>query len=116
MYGDELLARCDGLRDDPAKYQETLCALADLYCQGYALDWQTLHASATPRRVSLPTYPFATERYWVEAIDAATNNDILLAPKTNGFDALAYEKLLDRVMDNTLSVADAIDETTKLLS
>jgi acyl transferase domain-containing protein/acyl carrier protein/SAM-dependent methyltransferase len=67
LYGNELLQRCDGLRNDPAQYQETLCALADLYCQGYALDWQNLHASATPRRIPLPTYPFATERYWVEA-------------------------------------------------
>ena len=50
LYGDELLARCDALRNDPAKYQETLCALAELYCQGYELDWQNLHASATPRR------------------------------------------------------------------
>jgi hypothetical protein len=35
---------------------------------------------------------------------------------TNGFDELAYEKLLDQVINNTLSVADAIDKTTKLLS
>jgi polyketide synthase PksN len=66
LYGDELLARCDVLLSDEARYQETLCALADLYCQGYELAWQSLHPSATPHRVSLPTYPFARERYWVE--------------------------------------------------
>ena len=69
LYGNELLARCDSLLNDPAKYQETLCALADLYCQGHQLDWQNLHATAPPRRISLPTYPFATERYWIEAVN-----------------------------------------------
>ena len=65
-YGNELLGRCDGLLDDAASYQETLSALADLYCQGYDLAWHNLHKSANPRRIPLPTYPFATERYWVE--------------------------------------------------
>src|SRR6185369_14014037 len=89
LYGDELLTRCDALRNDPAKYQETLCALADLYCQGYQLDWRTLHASAAPRRISLPTYPFATERYWIETVnEIATKNDSSPHRKGNGFDQL----------------------------
>jgi acyl transferase domain-containing protein len=125
LYGDELLARCESLLNDPAQYQETLRALAELYCQGYQLAWQSLHPSATPRRIPLPTYPFARERYWVEEVeettksnifDEATKNGILRTEKFNGFDELAYEKLLDRVMDNTLSMAGAADEAAKLLS
>jgi polyketide synthase PksL len=117
LYGNELLTRCDSLRNDPAKYQETLCALADLYCQGYQLDWQNLHASATPRRISLPTYPFATDRYWIEAVnEIATTNDFLPARKGNGFDELAYQKLLDKVAGNSLNIADAVNEAAKLLS
>jgi 3-oxoacyl-(acyl-carrier-protein) synthase/NAD(P)-dependent dehydrogenase (short-subunit alcohol dehydrogenase family)/acyl carrier protein len=117
LVGNGLLARCDGLLDDSAKYQETLCALADLYCQGYQLDWQNLHASATPRRISLPTYPFATERYWVETVDnIVTKNGFLPARKGNGFDELAYGKLLDQVKGNSLNIADAVNEAAKLLS
>ncbi len=116
LYGDELLQRCDSLRNDPAKYQETLCALADLYCQGYQLDWQNLHKSS-PRRINLPTYPFATERYWVEAVnEIATKNDSSPDRKGNGFDQLAYEKLLDQVKGNSLNIADAVKEAAKLLS
>ena len=89
LYGDELLTRCDSLLNDPAQYQETLCALADLYCQGYKLDWQNLHASATPRRISLPTYPFATERYWVEASTRP-------AVAVNGFGGAVLHPLLHR--------------------
>ena len=127
-YGNELLGRCDGLLDDAASYQETLSALAELYCQGYDLAWHNLHKSANPRRIPLPTYPFATDRYWVETSDEATDKAIVPTQKSNGktnamtngkangFDELAYEKLLDQVINNTLSVTDAIDKTTKLLS
>ncbi|SEO30700.1 Ketoacyl-synthetase C-terminal extension, partial [Bradyrhizobium sp. OK095] len=69
-YGEELLIRCDTLLGDPVKYRETLCALAELYCQGYDLTWHNLHASTCPRRMSLPTYPFAKERYWIETAAA----------------------------------------------
>ncbi|HEU5133667.1 MAG TPA: SDR family NAD(P)-dependent oxidoreductase [Steroidobacteraceae bacterium] len=41
-----------------------LAELLGLWVQGAQVDWQELHAS--PRRVSLPPYPFAKERYWVD--------------------------------------------------
>jgi hypothetical protein len=41
---------------------------------------------------------------------------LLPARKGNGFDQLAYEKLLDQVAGNTLNLADAVNEATKLLS
>jgi acyl transferase domain-containing protein len=130
LYGNELLTRCDGLLNDPASYQEALCALADLDCQGYQLAWQDLHSSAKPHRISLPTYPFAKERYWVGDRQETRKADILAfgqvgetkkdsippTAKVNGFDQLAYEKLLDRLLDNTLSMAGAADEAAKLLS
>ena len=34
--------------------------------RGYEIDWQTLHDGETCRRISLPTYPFTLERYWVD--------------------------------------------------
>ncbi|MBB4730094.1 non-ribosomal peptide synthetase, partial [Xanthomonas arboricola] len=46
---------------------EALHALADLFCQGYALTWPTLFGTSAPRRMALPTYPFAREHYWIEA-------------------------------------------------
>src|SRR5262249_30767667 len=41
--------------------------LARLWAQGTFIDWLQLHCGFKPRRVSLPTYPFAKERYWVGA-------------------------------------------------
>ncbi|MCP4401849.1 MAG: SDR family NAD(P)-dependent oxidoreductase, partial [bacterium] len=39
--------------------------LLDLWVKGLIVDWNTLYGDLKPRRISLPTYPFARERYWV---------------------------------------------------
>ncbi|HBV98892.1 MAG TPA: hypothetical protein DEF36_17880, partial [Desulfotomaculum sp.] len=39
--------------------------LLDLWVKGLAVDWSKLYEGGKPRRVSLPTYPFARERYWI---------------------------------------------------
>lgn len=49
---------------DRESYREDLCALADLYCQGYELPWERLFPAGM-RRTNLPAYPFARETYWI---------------------------------------------------
>ncbi|MGD8400282.1 MAG: SDR family NAD(P)-dependent oxidoreductase, partial [Bacillota bacterium] len=39
--------------------------LLELWVIGMSLDWNQLYQQAAPRRISLPTYPFAKERYWI---------------------------------------------------
>jgi polyketide synthase PksN len=39
--------------------------LAELWVQGLVVDWKALYGDNKPQRLSLPTYPFAQERYWV---------------------------------------------------
>ncbi|GGP81511.1 hypothetical protein GCM10010185_64360 [Saccharothrix coeruleofusca] len=42
-----------------------LASLAEVWVGGVAVDWARLHTgSPRPRRVGLPTYPFARERHW----------------------------------------------------
>src|SRR5439155_5337730 len=41
--------------------------LAHHWKQGGKIPWESLHQGKTLLRMSLPTYPFATERYWVRA-------------------------------------------------
>ncbi|MEV4517113.1 condensation domain-containing protein [Dactylosporangium sp. NPDC049525] len=43
---------------------EHLQAVGELFVQGYELDYAGLFAGDRYRRVPLPTYPFARERYW----------------------------------------------------
>jgi acyl transferase domain-containing protein/enoyl-CoA hydratase/carnithine racemase/acyl carrier protein len=40
--------------------------LLDLWVNGLELDWSRLYGETRPRRVSLPEYPFAKERYWID--------------------------------------------------
>ncbi|MCI4193231.1 FkbM family methyltransferase [Dickeya dianthicola] len=44
--------------------------LLEIWVKGINIDWEILYSSVTPssrpKRVSLPTYPFARERYWVD--------------------------------------------------
>jgi polyketide synthase PksN len=39
--------------------------IAELWVKGLSFDWNQLYGDIKPRRISLPTYPFARERYWI---------------------------------------------------
>jgi acyl transferase domain-containing protein len=43
-------------------------ALLQFWTRGGAVDWRTFNA-VPPKRMRLPTYPFARERYWVDVPD-----------------------------------------------
>ena len=42
-----------------------LAELARLWVAGLEVDWRPLYGGDQPARLSLPTYPFARERYWL---------------------------------------------------
>lgn len=42
--------------------------LARLWASGTAVEWEKLYTGQKPARVSLPTYPFARERYWLPEV------------------------------------------------
>src|SRR5262249_4874480 len=48
-----------------------LSKLLELWVKGLEVDWGKLYGEVKPRRVSLPTYPFAKERYWVDTAPSA---------------------------------------------
>lgn len=60
-HGEQLLGQ---VADRSVEVREALLALGDLYCQGYELPWRDLFGGQPPRRIHLPTYPFARERHW----------------------------------------------------
>ncbi|CAM2145834.1 Polyketide synthase PksN [Paraburkholderia tropica] len=45
--------------------------LAEVWAKGFQVEWRHLYPNTKPRRMSLPTYPFAEERYWP---DISTGN------------------------------------------
>ncbi len=62
-----LFAGDDELQEAVGKWlvQRKLPKLLRLWVQGLAVDWASLHGSARPLRMALPTYPFASDSYWI---------------------------------------------------
>lgn len=76
-----------------------LSKLLELWVNGFDLDWNKLYEQIKPSRISLPTYPFANERYWIDPINGNTSSIIertpivlhpLLHKNTSDFSQLAY--------------------------
>ncbi len=61
-------------------------ALGRLWTLGAKPTWSALHAGAVRTRVSLPTYPFERNRYWLEPAATARAEDLVSASiaSTNG--------------------------------
>ncbi|UII31931.1 SDR family NAD(P)-dependent oxidoreductase [Fulvivirga ulvae] len=50
--------------------QKKLSNLVNLWVKGYELDWNKMYGNTKPKRTHLPLYPFAKERYWIDAQEA----------------------------------------------
>ncbi|MFE7798545.1 type I polyketide synthase [Nocardia sp. NPDC057440] len=61
--------------------------LAQAHIAGIGVDWQSLFAGHSVRRVSLPTYAFQHQRYWLAA--AADTGDV----RTSGLDEVEHPLL-----------------------
>ncbi|BBB92538.1 MAG TPA: SDR family NAD(P)-dependent oxidoreductase [Methylomusa anaerophila] len=72
--------RFSGSEEDRHAMVENLIAkrvfdkIAELWVQGYSIDWNMLYGKVNPSRISLPAYPFAKEHYWMpDEVKAASN-------------------------------------------
>ncbi|NEW09014.1 SDR family NAD(P)-dependent oxidoreductase [Paenibacillus sp. SYP-B3998] len=63
------------------KYEKLL----DLWVTGLDVDWERLYTYSKPQRISLPTYPFARERYWLSEIEAEAEGNRVEGLKANGY-------------------------------
>ena len=59
------------LRKERSDWQEILSSAGQLFARGAPIDWRECDRGFDWTTVSLPTYPFERERYWVESADAA---------------------------------------------
>jgi acyl transferase domain-containing protein/aryl carrier-like protein len=64
----EVDATCwlSSLHPEQSEVEKMLSSLAQVYQQGFSVDWQQVHQDARHQRISLPTYPFQRQRFWVE--------------------------------------------------
>ncbi|MCB2360146.1 PfaD family polyunsaturated fatty acid/polyketide biosynthesis protein [Clostridium estertheticum] len=47
--------------------------LAEFWVNGLSLNWNRLYIHSKPKRISLPTYPFGGEKYWIHKIQHNTS-------------------------------------------
>jgi len=53
------------LRSGQSEWQQLLDTLGELYVRGAEVDWKRFEDPYPRRRVTLPTYPFQRQRYWI---------------------------------------------------
>jgi acyl transferase domain-containing protein len=63
------IASATGREDD---YMALQSAVAEAFTRGAALDWNSTFRPRQRNKVSLPTYPFERERYWIAEEDFAS--------------------------------------------
>lgn len=50
--------------------------LLDVWVKGGQVDWKPLYPTAVkPRRIGLPTYPFARDRFWLKVKTSESGSD-----------------------------------------
>ncbi|MGZ5558019.1 MAG: SDR family NAD(P)-dependent oxidoreductase [Methylobacter sp.] len=92
--GNECIEKCQ-LNPTVDGYVDCLDTVADLYVQGYALDFQRLF-SGGHQTLSLPTYPFAREKYWVERANPKAIERACTAVAAEETDVIAKEPVLEK--------------------
>ncbi|WP_054749804.1 beta-ketoacyl synthase N-terminal-like domain-containing protein [Ruminiclostridium josui] len=54
--------------------KQRLKEMAELWINGESVNWELLYGEGKPRKISLPTYPFANEHYWIPIVDSEAKN------------------------------------------
>ncbi|BBB93406.1 MAG TPA: beta-ketoacyl synthase N-terminal-like domain-containing protein [Methylomusa anaerophila] len=65
--------------------------LIDMWVRGLNIDWNKLYGGIKPRRISLPTYPFARERYWAPMTESKAAGNTTASPAVAALDKPASE-------------------------
>jgi len=63
-----LMRRSSEVQDDREVF---LGGVGQLWAAGVSIDWSPRYSGGSPRWTCLPTYPFARDRYWIDAVPAA---------------------------------------------
>ena len=105
-----------------AIHNRSLDKLARLWTAGIEIDWGLLYQDGQPKRVALPTYPFARERYWLQrtntAAARASDRDREIVSREvseSGSDAKAGAFAYDTATDAKAGAFAYINSATDLL-
>jgi polyketide synthase PksL len=89
-----------------------LSKLLDLWIRGLNVDWNKLYGAVKPRRIPLPTYPFAKERYWIETMSQNRRPDSQAAVDGS---AQLIEAIFNKLGDDTMESGQAVQALRMLM-
>ncbi len=67
--------------------------LAQLWVYGVPIEWNLLYDTFQPKRISLPTYPFAKDRYWIPKVESQAINNYAANIKMQFIHPLLHENI-----------------------
>ncbi|MEH2084704.1 MAG: beta-ketoacyl synthase N-terminal-like domain-containing protein [Nostoc sp.] len=108
-----------------AEWTVLLKAVGQLWLAGVSIDWNNFYQRETRQRIPLPTYPFESQRFWIDPLphpNRAANPKLLnpqLLEKTQIMTTSPQQKLiplLKEIIEETsgLEIASVDDSTTFL--
>ncbi|MBL1275769.1 MAG: polyketide synthase dehydratase domain-containing protein, partial [Ectothiorhodospiraceae bacterium] len=117
---DEVARVLDSLRKpvNATVLRRGLRELAGLYVEGQEVDWHGLYEADEGRRIPLPGYPFARERYWVDKQPEETaepRSEVLHALVGRNVSTLHEQVFTTRLHDDAFFLADHVVNGSKLL-
>jgi len=112
-YGNQCIEECRNA-EQASSYLERLATIAELYCQGYQLNFEKLFADQSHVRICLATYPFAKERYWIEESSPRLKHSSSI-PEYLRVNTSALSDVLDALMADELSIFGAAEKARELL-
>ncbi|WP_050801683.1 beta-ketoacyl synthase N-terminal-like domain-containing protein [Ornithinibacillus scapharcae] len=87
--------------------QKDLSKLAEFWIMGAPIGWKKMYKSQYPQRISLPTYPFEKESYWVMPI--GSDNRLIYEPQESSTRMEVHKPL-----DNTPTIQQKQTNTSKI--
>ncbi|MDJ0517581.1 MAG: beta-ketoacyl synthase N-terminal-like domain-containing protein [Trichodesmium sp. MO_231.B1] len=106
-----------GMPEDVAflkdEWQQMLSSLGELYVRGAEIDWMGVDQDYTRQKVTLPTYPFQRQRYWVKTaiVDSSHDTQSLqfsTGHKSNIQSLINYLKTTGGFSDSELKIFDKV--------
>jgi polyketide synthase PksN len=104
-----LLSRGESNGDNFSPTLEKLSEIARLWVGGADVDWNFLYCGKRPSRVPLPSYPFARDRYWLDAAGVHPSPGPEERTETSaGSEEGFHSRLIDRLLAGAVSLEEAI--------
>jgi 3-oxoacyl-(acyl-carrier-protein) synthase/2-polyprenyl-3-methyl-5-hydroxy-6-metoxy-1,4-benzoquinol methylase/acyl carrier protein len=85
--------------------RKKLSKVLDSWVKGLNLDWNKFYGDIKPHRISLPTYPFVKERYWVDEV--ASNESLDRGLEMSG-NLKSIEEVISRIDNQSIAAEQGV--------